>query len=100
MKMLKDLVNRFILSNIKSSTRFGESSVITKNFNVLSNNLGTLLKERRFLYFTKRGPIEVVFNFKHYFSALIIGLLFLFKTFQFVFFGASTFFFIFGLSKY
>lgn len=92
MKMLKDLVNRFILSNIKSSTRFGESSVITKNFNVLSNNLGTLLKERRFLYFTKKGPIEVVFNFKHYFSALIIGLLFLFKTFQFVFFGASTFF--------
>ena len=92
MKMLKDLVNRFILSNIKSSTRFGESSVITKNINVLSNNLGTLLKERRFLYFTKKGPIEVVFNFKHYFSALIIGLLFLFKTFQFVFFGASTFF--------
>ena len=52
-----------------------------KNFNVLSNNLGTLLKERRFLFFTKKGPIEVVFNFKHYFSALIIGLLFLFKTF-------------------
>ena len=42
-------------------------------------------KERRFLYFTKKGPIEVVFNIKHYISALIIGIIFLFKTLQFIF---------------
>ena len=50
------------------------------------------MKERRFLYFTKKGPIEVVFNFKHYISAFIIGLIFLFKALQLTFLGASTFF--------
>ena len=50
------------------------------------------LKKEDFLYFTKKGPIEVVFNIKHYISAFIIGVIFLFKTLQFIFFGASTFF--------
>ena len=64
----------------------------SKNINAISSNLGTLMKERRFLYFTKKGPIEVVFNFKHYISAFIIGLIFLFKALQLTFLGASTFF--------
>ena len=57
-----------------------------------SNNIRLLLKERRFLYFTKRGPIEVVFNLKHYLSAFILFIVFLFKVFQLVFFGFSSFF--------
>ena len=81
-----------ILKNLKSSTRFGETSIFSKNLSVFSKNLRLILKERRFLYFTKKGPIEVVFNIKHYISAFIIGVIFLFKTLQFVFFGASTFF--------
>jgi len=90
--MFNDFFKKILSSNIKSSTRFGESSVFSKNFNAFSSNIGTLLKERRFLYFTKRGPIEVVFNIKHYISAFIISVIFLFKTLQFIFFGASTFF--------
>ena len=90
--MLNDFFKKVLSRNIKSSTRFGESSVFSKNINVVYNNIGILLKERRFLYFTKKGPIEVVFNIKHYISAFIIGVIFLFKTLQFIFFGASTFF--------
>ena len=90
--MLNDFFKKVLSRNIKSSTRFGESSVFSKNINAVYSNVGMLLKERRFLYFTKKGPIEVVFNIKHYISAFIIGVIFLFKTLQFVFFGASTFF--------
>ena len=90
--MLNDFFKKILSRNIKSSTRFGESSVFSKNINAVYNNVGILLKERRFLYFTKKGPIEVVFNIKHYISAFIIGVIFLFKTLQFIFFGASTFF--------
>ena len=90
--MFNDFFKKILSSNIKSSTRFGESSTFSKNFNAFSSNIGTLFKERRFLYFTKRGPIEVVFNIKHYISAFIISVIFLFKTLQFIFFGASTFF--------
>ncbi len=81
-----------IFSNLKSSTRFGETSIFSKNLSAFSNNLRLLLKERRFLYFTKRGPIEVVFNLKHYLSAFLIFILFLFKMLQFIFFGVSSFF--------
>ena len=81
-----------IFKNLKSSQRFGETSVFSKNLSVFSNNIRLLLKERRFLYFTKRGPIEVVFNLKHYLSAFILFLVFLFKVLQLVFFGFSSFF--------
>ena len=77
--MLNDFFKKILSRNIKSSTRFGESSVFSKNINAVYNNVGILLKERRFLYFTKKGPIEVVFNIKHYISAFIIGIIFLFK---------------------
>ena len=60
-----------VLSNI--------TSVFSKNLSVASKNLRLILKERRFLYFTKKGPIEVVFNIKHYLSAFIIFLVFVFK---------------------
>ena len=81
-----------VTKNLKSSERFGETSVFSKNLSVFSNNLRLLLKERRFLYFTKKGPIEVVFNLKHYISAFILFLAFLFKVFQLIFFGFSSFF--------
>ena len=74
--MVKDFFKKILSSNIKSSTRFGESSVFSKNFNAFYTNIGILFKERRFLYFTKKGPIEVVFNIKHYISAFIIGVIF------------------------
>ncbi len=81
-----------IFSNLKSSTRFGETSVFSKNLSVFSKNLKLILKERRFLYFTKKGPIEVVFNIKHYISAFAIFLVFVFKILQLFFFGVSSFF--------
>ena len=90
--MFTDFAKKIFSNNFKSSTRFGESSVFSKNFNAFYTNVGILLKERRFLYFTKKGPIEVVFNIKHYISAFIVGTIFLFKTLQFIFFGASTIF--------
>ena len=97
---MEKLLQKFSLSdlkssvkkNLKSSQRFGETSVFSKNLSVFSNNIRLLLKERRFLYFTKRGPIEVVFNLKHYCSAFILFLVFLFKIFQLIFFGFSSFF--------
>ena len=78
--------------NLKSSTRFGETSIFSKNLSVFSKNLKLILKERRFLYFTKKGPIEVVFNIKHYLSAVAIFLVLIFKMFQLLFFGVSSFF--------
>ena len=97
---MEKLLNRFsfaslksyFLGNLKSSTRFGEASVFSKNLSAFSKNIKLLLKERRFLYFTKRGPIEVVFNLKHYISAFILFLIFIFKILQLVFFGISSFF--------
>ena len=45
-----------------------------------------LFRERRFLYFTKKnGPIEIVFNIKHYISAFVLSLVFIFKFIQFIF---------------
>ena len=85
-------LKKFFSNNFKSSPQFGESGVFSKNITVVSKNLKSLLKERRFLYFTKKGPIEIVFNLKHYLSACLLLLVFLFKILQFVFFGISTFF--------
>ncbi len=83
------------LNNFKSSPKFGKDEVVSKttnNFSKNLNNLKVLLKERRFLYFTKKGPIEIVFNIKHYLTALTVALIFLFKLFQFLLFGLSSFF--------
>ena len=67
-------------NKLKSSKRFGDLFV--------QKNWQELLKERRFLFFTKRGPIEIVFNIKHYISAFLLSLLVAFKVMQFVFFSA------------
>ena len=64
-KEMEKLLNKFslaglksyFLSNLKSSTRFGEASVFSKNLSAFSKNFKMIVKERRFLYFTKRGPI-------------------------------------------
>ena len=71
-----------IVNKIKSSPRFGDLFV--------NKNLQELLKERRFLFFTKNGPIEVVFNIKHYISDLFITLMVAFKILQFLVFGVFT----------
>jgi len=76
---------KILNENLKSSPKFGRSD---EN----SNKLGEVLRERRFLYFTKNGPIEIVFNIKHYISALVLSIVFLFKILQFLFFGVTTFF--------
>ena len=67
-------------NKLKSSPRFGDLFV--------QKNWQELLKERRFLFFTKRGPIEIVFNIKHYISGLLLTLLVAFKLLQFILFGA------------
>ena len=78
-------IKRIFNENLKSSPKFGRSSDDSKNF-------GELFRERRFLYFTKNGPIEIVFNIKHYISAFVLSLVFIFKIIQFIFFGVSSFF--------
>ena len=78
-------IKRIFNENLKSSPKFGRSSDDSKNF-------FELFRERRFLYFTKNGPIEIVFNIKHYISAFVLSLVFIFKIIQFIFFGASSFF--------
>ena len=77
--MLSEFVNK-----IKSSKRFGEVYV--------TKNIEELLKERRFLFFTKKGPIEIVFNIKHYLSAFFLGIFITFKLLQFAIFGAINIF--------
>ena len=78
-------IKRLFNENLKSSPKFGRNEEDTKNFS-------EIFRERRFLYFTKNGPIEIVFNIKHYASAFILSLVFLFKIIQFIFFGVSSFF--------
>ena len=68
-----------LLNKLKSSPRFGDLFV--------KQNIQEVLKERRFLFFTKNGPIEIVFNLKHYLSAFVVALVVIIKTFQFAFFG-------------
>ena len=70
---------RNFIDQIKSSPRFGEMNV--------TKNLQEILKERRFLFFTKRGPIEVVFNIKHYISGFLLSIFVAFKILQFALFG-------------
>ena len=82
---MQQYLKKIINSNFKSSPKFGRLSVDTKNFK-------EILRERRFLYFTKKGPIEIVLNIKHYLSALVLSIIFIFKVLQFLFFGISSFF--------
>ena len=98
---MQDYIKRFFSENLKSSPKFGEGKDISKNlseilssknFILISKKVRELLRERRFLYFTKKGPIEIVFNIKHYISALVLSLVFVFKFAQFLFFGISSFF--------
>lgn len=77
--MFQNFIDQF-----KSSPRFGELNV--------TKNLKEILKERRFLFFTKNGPIEVVFNIKHYVSAFLLSLLVTFKLLQFAFLGVLNIF--------
>ena len=76
---------RIFNENLKSSPKFGRTTD-------KSNDFSEIFRERRFLYFTKKGPIEIVFNIKHYISAFVLSLVFLFKILQFIFFGVSSFF--------
>ena len=82
---MQHLIRRFLNNNFKSSPKFGRIAVS-------SNNVREIFRERRFLYFTKKGPIEIVFNLKHYASAFVLSIIFIFKLLQFVFFGISSFF--------
>jgi len=92
---MSTLLKNFFDNNFKSSPKFGRDEVVKKKLSNFEKNfeiLKTLLKERRFLYFTKKGPIEIVFNIKHYITALTVAIVFIFKVSQFVFFGVSSFF--------
>ncbi len=82
---MQHLIKRFLDQNFKSSPKFGRLSVS-------SNNIKEVFRERRFLYFTKKGPIEIVFNLKHYISAFILSVVFIIKMLQLIFFGVSSFF--------
>ena len=79
------LIKRFLDQNFKSSPKFGRLPVT-------SNNIREIFRERRFLYFTKKGPIEIVFNLKHYISAFVLSVVFVIKMLQLLFFGVSSFF--------
>ena len=88
-------LKNFFDNNFKSSPKFGRDEVVKKKLTNFQKNfeiLKTLLKERRFLYFTKKGPIEIVFNIKHYITAFTVAVVFIFKVSQFIFFGISSFF--------
>ena len=82
---MQHLIKRFLDQNFKSSPKFGRLAVS-------SNNFKEIFRERRFLYFTKKGPIEIVFNLKHYISAFVLSVVFVIKMVQFLFFGVSSFF--------
>jgi len=82
---MQDLIKRFFDQNFKSSPKFGRLAVS-------SNNIKEIFRERRFLYFTKKGPIEIVFNLKHYVSAFVLSIVFVIKMLQLIFFGVSSFF--------
>ena len=71
-------IKRNFNENLKSSPKFGRSSDDSKNF-------FELFRERRFLYFTKNGPIEIVFNIKHYISAFVLSLVLFLRLFNLFF---------------
>ena len=55
---MQEIFKRFVqtnLDNLKSSPKFGKDEVVSKNL----NNLRKLLKERRFLYFTKKAQLRL-----------------------------------------
>ena len=82
---MQHLIKRFFDQNFKSSQKFGRLAES-------SNSFRELFRERRFLYFTKKGPIEIVFNLKHYISAFVLSIVFVIKMLQLIFFGVSSFF--------
>ena len=82
---MQHLIKRFFEQNFKSSQKFGRLATS-------SNGVKELFRERRFLYFTKKGPIEIVFNLKHYISAFVLSIVFVIKMLQLIFFGVSSFF--------
>ena len=82
---MQHLIKRFLDQNFKSSQKFGRLAES-------SNSVKELFRERRFLYFTKKGPIEIVFNLKHYISAFVLSIVFVIKMLQLIFFGVSSFF--------
>ena len=82
---MQHLIKRFFDQNFKSSPKFGRLTAS-------SNNLKEIFRERRFLYFTRKGPIEIVFNLKHYVSAFVLSIVFVIKMLQLFFFGVSSFF--------
>ena len=51
-------IKRIFNENLKSSPKFGRSSDDSKNF-------FELFRERRFLYFTKNGHIEIDVSYTH-----------------------------------
>ena len=63
--MVNSTFNKFgkNLPPVKTGQRFGEESQPNKKLGLFS--------ERRFLIFTKRGPIEIAFKPIHYTSAII-----------------------------
>ena len=65
---MQHFIKRFLDQNFKSSPKFGRLAVS-------SNNFREIFRERRFLYFTKKGPIEIVFNLKHYISAFVLSVI-------------------------
>jgi murein DD-endopeptidase MepM/ murein hydrolase activator NlpD len=82
---MQHLIKRFLDQNFKSSQKFGRLAES-------SHTVKELFRERRFLYFTKKGPIEIVFNLKHYISAFVLSIVFVIKILQLMFFGVSSFF--------
>ena len=73
-------IKRLFNENLKSSPKFGRNEEDTKNFS-------EIFRERRFLYFTKNGPIEIVFI--NIMSAFILSLVSFNNTV--CFFGVSSF---------
>ncbi len=63
------LLNYFSLLKLIRSKGLPEGrQVFSQNYNGISRHL----RERRYLLMTKRGPIEYVFNYKHYLSFLLL----------------------------
>ena len=81
---MQHLIKRFFDQNFKSSQKFGRLAES-------SNSVRELFRERDF-YTTKKGPIEIVFNLKHYISAFVLSIVFVIKILQLMFFGVSSFF--------
>ena len=65
---LTKLLNYFSLLKLIRSKALPEGrQVFNQNYNGFSRHF----RERRYLLMTKRGPIEYIFNYKHYLSFLL-----------------------------